>query len=271
MSKTGTTMDYRGEARNSLARVKQNLNDHDSNHTRYAALDLRIALESLIYERAGLYSEELCGKKLSTWQPGKLLTILLEIDPFADKGGEMSVGTEEEYGKSAPAMHSLGRERTLSLKEIKTYYDRLGSYLHAPTREQVSSGKVATPERMTECCAELLTILEEVLYSPVFNLNFRVKSEITCGKCGEKILRRLPPGGGTVVANCINCSAQYNVTFEGAGDAVWTPLLQSIKCANEHCDESIDLWESDIKEGAKWTCSGCNRKNIISLALVLES
>jgi len=226
--------------------------------------------ESLIYERAGLYSEELCDKKLSTWQPGKLLKILLEVDPFADKSGSLSVGLEEEYGKPAPVMHSLGRERVLSLGEIKKYYDRLGSYLHAPTLDQVSAGKGASPERVEQRCSEVADILEEVLSSPVFKVNFRVNSDIVCGKCGSRILRRLPPDGEVVIANCIECSAQYRVEFDGSGKVAWTPLVQRIKCANTECGNGIELWESEIEVGTNWVCSDCGRKNVISLAVALE-
>jgi hypothetical protein len=94
-------------------------------------------------------------------------------------------------------MHSLGRERVLTLGEIKTYYDRLGSYLHAPTLDQVAAGKGATTEGKEQRCVELAGILDEVLSSPVFNVNFRVFSEISCGKCGKQIVRRLPPAPAT--------------------------------------------------------------------------
>lgn len=264
-------MDYRTEAREALSRAQQNLSNKDPSGVVYAALELRIALESLIYQRATLYSKELCGKKLSTWQPGKLLKLLLEIDPYADKSGSLSVGVEEEYGKPAPIMHSLGRERVLTLEEIKTYYDRLGSYLHAPTIDQVSAGKGATTEGKKQRCVELATILDEVLSSPVFNVNFRVSSEMTCGKCGKQIVRRLPPNGGTVVASCIECDAQYSVSSNSQGVATWTPLVQRVKCAKADCDQLIVLWESEVKVGTNWVCSGCGGKNVISLGVAYEA
>jgi len=264
-------MDYRTEAREALARAQQNLSKKDSSGVMYAALELRIALESLIYQRATLYSKELCGKKLSTWQPGKLLKLLLDIDPYADKSGSLSVGLEEEYGKPAPIMHSLGRERVLTLGEIKTYYDRLGSYLHAPTFDQVAAGKGATTEGKEQRCVELAGILDEVLSSPVFNVNFRVFSEISCGKCGKQIVRRLPPDGGTVVATCIECEAQYRVESNPPGGVAWTPLVHRVKCAKADCCQVMELWESEVKVGTNWVCSGCGGKNIISLAVAYEA
>ena len=78
-------MNYRNEARRALQRANDHLDDPGISRGRYAALELRMALESLVYERADSYREELPGRALYTWQPGKLLKMLLEIDPLADK------------------------------------------------------------------------------------------------------------------------------------------------------------------------------------------
>ena len=264
-------MNYRHEARTALERAREHLAEPKGGRVRYAALELRFALESLVYERAGSYTEELPGSALQTWQPGKLLKILLEIDPFADKSASLSIGEEEEYGKPAPQMHSLGRDRVLTLKEIKTYYDRLGSYLHEPTPEQVDAGKCASEGKMLDRCRELVEIIDEVLSSPVYNLNFRVTSKIQCGKCENTITRRLPPDGGEVVAKCVNCLAEYEVTY-GKGDKVtWTPLVQPIGCANPDCNAEFELWNSEIKVGTNWLCSTCGGRNVISLAVQHQS
>lgn len=167
-------LNYRDVARKSLNRAKQELTSNEKHRFRYAALELRMAFEALIYERAGNYSEELPGEKLSTWQPGKLLSLLLEIDPSADKNRGLSVGIEEECGKPAKEMTYMGEERVIRLSEIKKYYDRLSSYLHTPTSDQVAEGKGADAEKILLRCNEIVAILEQVLASPIFNCNMKI-------------------------------------------------------------------------------------------------
>jgi hypothetical protein len=132
-------MDYRNAAYDALTRAKQEI-DSDDYRLKYAALELRIALESLAYEHARLYQEEIAIEKLSTWQPRQLFKLLLEFDPYADKSSSLSIGLQEEQGVPAKMMTPLGTERVLGLGEIKKYYDQLGSYLHAPTLDQASRG-----------------------------------------------------------------------------------------------------------------------------------
>ena len=88
-------------ARKSLARAKTEL---ASNRTRYAALELRDAMEALTYDRALAWANDLPPEEYKTWQPRKLMSALLEIDPSIGMSATLAVGIETEYGKP-------GRER----------------------------------------------------------------------------------------------------------------------------------------------------------------
>jgi hypothetical protein len=262
-------MDYRNSARDSLSRTKQALENGSEYYLQYASLELRMALEALIYERAGLYKDELPQKALSTWQPRKLLEKLLEIDPYTDQSSTIAIGIEEEYGKPSKEMKHFGKERVLSLSEIKKYYNRLGSYLHTQTIEQVGKGKGASSEKLRENCNELYKIINEVVSSPVFNFNIRKTTKCDCGRCGAVIPRRVVPIENTFNASCVVCGATYKITTENHEDYLWEPIGQKVKCANKSCDEEIFLFENEIKLGTNWLCAKCNKRTHIGLALVL--
>ncbi len=226
-----------------------------------------MSLEGLVYERATLYNKELSNKKLNTWQPRQLLGLLIEIDPYADKTSSISFGVEEEYGKPARVMQSLGTDRILSLGEIKKYYNRLGSYLHTPTLNQVAEGKGASPERIRTICTEVSEIIEKVLSSPVFKVDMKVTATLTCGKCGESIVRRIPPEDKTVIARCIECSASYEVVRVSDKQVEWKPLVKDIECANPSCKNVKQLWKCELTEGNSWICSTCNGRNQVMLGI----
>jgi hypothetical protein len=255
-------MDYRSEAKNSLRRAKHEIDKGDDERLKYAALELRMALESLIYKRASLYSEELSGKKLSTWQPKILLELLLKIDPNADKSTSVSYGIEEEQGKSAQTMTPLGNERVLSLAEIKRYYVRLSSFVHAPTLEQI--GKRASPETIRTRCNEIIEILEQVLASPIFNVNFKIATSILCKQCNAKIVRRSPSQeAGFVIAECMECSASYKLIPVGDKQVEWQDLIHEIECVNPSCNYRNKIWDRDIKLNSRWTCAECSTDQMI--------
>jgi hypothetical protein len=264
-------MDYRDAAKTSLDRAKSALDSGKDYYLKYAALELRMALESLVYERAGLYKEESSNKSLSTWQPKKLLGLLLDIDPFTDHNSTIFIGKEEEYGKPSNDMKPLGTERVLSLSEIKKYYDRLGSYLHTKTIDQVKKGKGPNPESMRTRCMELCEIIHEVVSSPIFNANIRTTSRMKCSNCQKLIVRRIPATEKSLIANCIECNASYKLTVKENNEVIWEPIGEKIKCANQSCNNQTFLFQKEIKIGTYWICNECKKKNVIKLALVIET
>jgi len=52
-------MNYRNDARNSLKRAKAELTQADDERLKYAALELRMTMEALTYDRALAYKDEL--------------------------------------------------------------------------------------------------------------------------------------------------------------------------------------------------------------------
>jgi hypothetical protein len=260
-------MDYRNSARKALERAKKELSSDDEHRLRYAALELRMALEALIYERSKNYKDELPNENLGVWQPKRLLNLLLELDPYVDKSATIGVGVEEEYGKPAKDIQSLGTDRVLSLAEIKKYYDKIGSYLHTQTVEQVAQNKGPKPDGMRKRCNEIMRILEEVLSSPVFNADFKVTSSITCGNCGADIVRRIPPEDNQLIAKCIKCPATYDVIPKEDKTVDWLPRIHKVKCANSECKKPFEIWERELDFGSNWDCSKCNGNNTIIYAL----
>lgn len=77
-------MQFRHEARQALARAKALLAQGDDQALRYAALELRLTLEAIAYDRLHDYRRDVPPSVYETWQPPKVLKLLLEIDPRAD-------------------------------------------------------------------------------------------------------------------------------------------------------------------------------------------
>ena len=73
-------MTYRQQAKKSVERAKKEINTGDEERLKYAALELRMAFECLIFDRAKLYQAEMTSIELSQWQPVKILQMLIAID-----------------------------------------------------------------------------------------------------------------------------------------------------------------------------------------------
>jgi len=254
---------YRSLAKQAFERAKSELSTENHDRLKYAVLELRMALEGLVYQKATNYTEELCGKKLNTWQPSKLLEILLDIDPLADQTYTLRVKPENENAEKEQEFTEIGTEKVINLKEIKANYHKLGSFLHMPTIEQIEGGKGPTPKKIIKGCNKTIEILEQVFASTVYNSNLRVRATTDCIECGEKVVRRIPPIGENIIANCINCSASYDIVPLEQKQVQWLPKTTKLTCANPSCDEEVELWENDVKVGLYWICPSCEGKNNI--------
>lgn len=109
------TVDFRSMARSHLSDVREALEQHSPSTLRSAALSLRMSMEAFTYERAKLYADDLSAEEYETWQPRKLMRILLEIDPHADTTCGLSYGIKPSLGETPEKMTFLGTENVLNL------------------------------------------------------------------------------------------------------------------------------------------------------------
>lgn len=263
-------INFRNEARNAVDRARAHLATEEAQHLRYAALELRMAFEALTYDRAQAFAAELPPSEYDTWQPRKLLQILLDIDPLADKDSTISFGIEPEYGVPPDEMQLLGSEKVLNAAVLKKHYDALGNHLHMPTIRQFREGKGPDAAKLAKRYAGIIEFLDDVLASILFNCTLGVFAEIACDRCKNMIRKRMPPGTKSVKARCFECSAGYTVESGESGQVLWTPNQQQVKCANPDCAVPTFVWSDEIAPGKFWTCSVCSSKNLICLGVVLD-
>jgi hypothetical protein len=262
-------IDFRNQARGYLKQAKAELTTGDDVRLRYAALDLRFAMEALTYDRARAYKDELPPSEYDTWQPRKLMVLLLEIDPNADKDSFLSVGIEEHYGVPAPVMTALGAETVLNLAVLKKHYDAIGNFLHVPTLKQAETSP-PVPAKLRERCEEVAAYIEKVLASPVWNATFGNFASMQCENCGATIRKRIPHGQEKLTAKCFECPATYTVTDAGKGKVYWKLDMVDVPCGNKECGHVIHILPAELKPGSTWTCAACSGTNVIALSVKHE-
>ena len=265
--------DFRSLARSHLSDAKRCMAEKDDRHLYYAALELRKCMEAVIYEVSKAYSDDLPVEDYSTWQPGRLLAMLIEIDPMADKTGELRMARE---GPDEPKVwRSLGTDKRLQLSEIKNNYDALGSFLHTLTIHQLWKGKSHKVDRLKSRCEVLIERIDEVLSARLWNFNLNNTATLDCGNCGEPIKRRLgrltgpstPGDADSIVVNCFHCPASYKLSLTDEGGVLWEEELEDVKCPQEGCDHTICIWKRDVRGGVKVKCRGCEKVSIFGLGI----
>lgn len=182
------TKQYRSHARQSLARA---LDQMAAGQLRYAALELRFAIEALTYDRAQAYAEELPAEARAKWQPQKVMDALIEIDPHAGDSYRLSIGKEPAPGVAPTHMVDLGEDVVFGLKDIKTHYHALGSYLHVPSMQKLDEPFSDDDSRMRERLEATAEALTKSLASKVWNCTLSPAYTFDCFRCERPIRKRV--------------------------------------------------------------------------------
>lgn len=263
-------MSYRNLARTHFNLAEKQLDAGEDQRLKYVALELRMAMEALTYDRALAYKDEFPPQEYETWQPRKVLSVLLEIDSTADKGSSISFGLETRYGEPPEHMTHLGSEEVLGMGILKKHYDALGSYLHIQSMKQLRTQKTVDYSRMRSRCQEIVIFIGRVLASPVFNVTLGRFARIDCEQCSKPIRKRFQQRQNEVEAECYECCASYTIVDCGDGQFEWKPQQQEIQCAGEGCEQTIAVWRRELEVGRNWACSACGGKNTFAIGIQYE-
>jgi DNA-directed RNA polymerase subunit RPC12/RpoP len=257
---------FRAIAKARLQQAKLELASSNDEHLKYAALELRMAIEAITYDRAQAYRAEIPSSDYAVWQPKKLMQLLLDIDPSADQKATISIGLEPSPGVTPSVMHTLGTDQPLSLLSIKAHYDALGSYLHLPTLRQVETDTAPDMRKLRARCAEIVRELEGVLSSHVFNSTVGQFATLECIRCSKPIRKRVPANKSQDNAHCFECGAPYLVASLPNGKSEWVPQMAVLKCAR--CEEAMSVWRDRIRAGERFQCSACSAPYAIELRVL---
>lgn len=230
-----------------------------------------MAIEALVYDRLQLFKDELTSADYDTWQPKKIMAMMLDIDPWADQPRTLMMGLEDQPGVAAKNMTMIGTENVLSMATIKKNYDALGSFLHLPTVKQYEDGRKVDLKALRERLGNIVSAIEVVLASNLANASLTIFVEIDCRRCGERLRKRAPAGNGSRDVPCLKCGAEYRLTGRDDNKVAIAPLIHKMNCANESCGEPMELWRDEFKDGHKWKCEKCGQRYEVGLEIMKVS
>lgn len=264
-------VNFRRKARLALDQAAVEIDSGDHFRLKYVALELRFAIEYIIYDRAISYGGDFLEENWETWQPKQILEILSDINPEDNVDLTLNVEITQENCDELPIWHTIGSESVLSLKFLKQHYSALGSYLHAPSISAIKKSQGINYVRLKERLQIIVVELNKILSSTLFNVKVQNASSINCEKCGSVIKKYKPMLIGRekeINVDCSKCSASYTLDYTTDN---WNFNRTPVKCQNPHCDREKLVWHRDIQPGTFWICSKCNGKNQMVLTVVYDA
>ena len=258
---------FRHMARQALKKCDAKMGTGDADDLRDAALQLRMAMEALTYERALTYADELGPAQMKTWQPKRLMDRMLEVDPQADTAATLSFGVEPSYGEAPETMTLLGTDNVLKLATLKKHYDALGSYLHTPTLAQLENNKPHDMTKLRARCEKIVKAINTVLSSKIWGTSMANRGEIECFVCEKTMRRRLLHGVDVRKVECWECQATYNMSRTDNDQISFEPRQSGVPCVSEQCETKNYIWENEWAVGFEWDCRECKTKQKLAMGV----
>lgn len=244
-----------------MAKAKDLLAIPTEHHLRYAALELRMCMEFLTYEKLRSYSNIVPPEVQAIWQPPQAVKALLDFEPDAEQGFEIHVGKEETPGVIPSEMNFLGAHNALSVSWLRKHYNKLGNLLHAPNG---ISPKAFDLSKSVAYLQEVMRDLEAPLQSTILGANIRVVWSVQCSQCGKTVARNADAMKAGALATCFtpNCGTEYTARETEEGNVVFEPVLARFPCGK--CGKDIAIQPKKLKLGVGFNCVHCQEVNRIT-------
>lgn len=255
------------KARQALERAEAFIAEGTEASARHACLELRFAIEYVVFQHFHAYLQEVSDDAMMKWTPKQVIDQMREVDPFADQTARISFGVETTPGVRPEKMQILGEDRRFSLKWANTSYNALGNFLHAPTLDQISKGQIASTEKMLTKARDIAKAVAETLNTPIIGSNFGSFYTVECD-CGHTIKRRVGSFRPEDGLKCPSCGAIFDVLDdpEAASSGQMSFRLRKAQFACASCGAQQFVGAHLIKVGQVFVCA-CGTKVEVVLSL----
>ncbi|HDC4513361.1 TPA: hypothetical protein O8T91_002052, partial [Enterobacter cloacae] len=156
-------------AKKSLIKAEDILKNWEDDRLLYAALELRLCIESIVYSRLQKLSTDKVVdiSAYLSWQPNKILDYFLSLDPYSltDTKVSFAIGNKKHPPKK---WIEFGSECKIDKNFIKQNYHKLGSFLHQRTMK--NTFKEQDYHKKREDLNNILNALKLIMNSNIRNI-----------------------------------------------------------------------------------------------------
>lgn len=251
----------------------------------YAALECRLAIEYLCYDRLKMALDLVSYADVNSWQPGKVMravetlanedaassfTVKIAREPERPPGQELSLEERQQLD-----YHTVGTQSSIDVKKIVALWNALSNaalHVQVPRTKadqlSIHGDKARTAAKVEECVVELRKIGAGTLLSSGFGTEF----SMPCIGCKYPVKRRADRLVDKQTVSCVNpsCDESYTVEIQGE-DMKFTRRLVSFHCPK--CEAEVDIAMRQVArlrvfETAGVTCPACSAPYRVSSHLV---
>jgi hypothetical protein len=242
----------------------------------YAALECRLAIEYLCYERMQMALDLVSYADLKGWQASKVVRAVEElVDEDISSAFTLSIAREPKLppgqdltlkGREKLDYHPIGTQAPLDLKKLTKLWNALANsalHVQVPKLRTDQLSIYGNLSRTTEIVQQCLRELSKIGDGTLLSNGFGPEVSIACYGCGFPVKRRAERLSDKQTVSCVNpdCMESYTVEKIAVNEFTFERRLVIFDCAD--CGTPNNLpWRQVEKmkvfEVEDVACSGCN-------------
>lgn len=261
-----------------VERSRKFIDSESKEDLKYAALELRFAIEEIAYQKLAMRLKKMSPKELESWQPGRVIKQLAElVDPNLKSDSTIFLGLEDENGNQPNELNELGRTIGVNYKELEKHWHKLGSYLHRRMPDIDAKGHVQMKDNIItkEYAEEVIEYIEE-LSSTHFDAFLSREIIFECNYCKKSIVMSQFAITDQTVVQCRNpnCGMEY-IVFCKDEKFVYNPNVVFFECNS--CGDKNDVniaalkripLEIPVSVQCSIVCKTCKSENYLCWILM---
>lgn len=243
----------------------------------YAALECRLAIERVCYDRLRIAHDYISQDDIRKWQPKDVVnTLIQEVDSKIAASYTFSVGkepikqegdlTQEDY--EAMKFVQVGSQVGFDPKKIGKLWNAISSFLHVKV-PKVKSDRVTEygdPAALAKKIDEVLAELERLSQGTLIGNGIGETVSFIC-ECGSKNMRRVSLLKDRQTINCINpnCIERWEAEFDGDDINFWRKKI-SVPCrwcSVETAFPERAMIDLGLNRQAHFICNECGETNYV--------
>lgn len=261
-----------------IERIRNLLNEDTDQSFTYAALEARLALEKVCYDRLRQAHDYISHDQLKKWQPGSVVnTLMKEVDQHVATTRTLSMSkSPAEPGVALPDYDyvEIGTEVGFNANKVAKMWQALAKLaLHVRLPEHKNDhipdygDKAAIARKVEEVVVELERLSKTTM--TFSGMGEEVRFDCSCGETNRRRAELLEQGQSV---SCINpnCVASWTVS---KGDDGFSFLSEDVPIDCTECRKPNLLHKRNVMSMAKgevatFACHTCSHKNFFMWKLM---
>ena len=243
--------------------IERHLNDGSARALTYAALECRLALERICYDRLARAHDYVSHEEVRRWQPHHVIKLLEDdVDPHVASTYTLSISTQpvvEGEDITKKDYVPVGTQQGFDGAHLARLWNALSNtalHVSLPRSSQAGVTHFGNADTIRVKVEQTLIELQRIATGTMTSNGFGPGVSFTCG-CGQLIKRRSEQLSAGKVIHCINpaCTESYEVEFKG--DEIYFGVRAAYvtcKCGKERHFPKAPLEKLRVSETARSDC-----------------